>query len=230
MASILLGGTKFSYQIVRKNIASLRLRLQSRRSFVVSVPRFTPEFVINRFINQNSSWILSHAQKIPPRRSISNLNKLSILGEVFDLIFIPTQSDSVIVYQNEKKIYANISKNTDSYIKKVLEKKLRPLALSLIKNQLLLLKRQFGFDYGRVTVRNQSSRFGSCSSQGNLSFNWQIIFFPPDKFRHILLHELTHLNIKNHSPKFWQQLTQYDPHAKTNNLWLKQEGTKKMIF
>jgi len=88
MASILLGGTKFSYQIVRKNIASLRLRLQSRRSFVVSVPRFTPEFVINRFINQNSSWILSHAQKIPPRRSISNLNKLSILGEVFDLIFI----------------------------------------------------------------------------------------------------------------------------------------------
>ncbi|HOR01951.1 MAG TPA: DUF45 domain-containing protein [Candidatus Woesebacteria bacterium] len=230
MASILLGGTKFSYQIVRKNIASLRLRLQSRRSFVVSVPRFTPEFVINRFINQNSSWILSHAQKIPPRRSISNLNKLSILGEVFDLIFIPTQSDSVIVYQNEKKIYANISKNTDSYIKKVLEKKLRPLALSLIKNQLLLLKRQFGFDYGRVTVRNQSSRFGSCSSQGNLSFNWQIIFFPPDKFRHLLLHELTHLDIKNHSSKFWHQLTQYDLNAKANNLWLKREGTKLFLF
>jgi len=230
MASILLGGTKFSYQIVRKNIASLRLRLQSRRSFVVSVHRFTPEFVINRFINQNSSWILSHAQKIPPRRSISNLNKLSILGEVFDLIFIPTQSDSVIVYQNEKKIYANISKNTDSYIKKVLEKKLRPLALSLIKNQLLLLKRQFGFDYGRVTVRNQSSRFGSCSSQGNLSFNWQIIFFPPDKFRHLLLHELTHLDIKNHSSKFWHQLTQYDLNAKANNLWLKREGTKLFLF
>jgi hypothetical protein len=230
MASILLGGTKFSYQIVRKNIASLRLRLQSRRSFVVSVPRFTPEFVINRFINQNSSWILSHAQKIPPRRSISNLNKLSILGEVFDLIFIPTQSDSVIVYQNEKKIYANISKNTDSYIKKVLEKKLRPLALSLIKNQLLLLKRQFGFDYGRVTVRNQSSRFGSCSSQGNLSFNWQIIFFPPDKVRHLLLHELTHLDIKNHSSKFWHQLTQYDLNAKANNLWLKREGTKLFLF
>ena len=136
----------------------------------------------------------------------------------------------MIVYQNEKKIYANISKNTDSYIKKVLEKKLRPLALSLIKNQLLLLKRQFGFDYGRVTVRNQSSRFGSCSSQGNLSFNWQIIFFPPDKFRHLLLHELTHLDIKNHSSKFWHQLTQYDLNAKANNLWLKREGTKLFLF
>ena len=230
MASIFLGSTKFSYQIVRKNINSLRLRLQSRRSFIVSAPKFTPEFVINRFINQNSAWILSHAQKIPPRRSISNLNKLSILGEVFDLIFIPTQSDSVIVYQNEKKIYANISKNTNSHIKKVLEKKLRPLALSLIKNQLLLLKHQFGFNYGRVTVRNQSSRFGSCSSQGNLSFNWQIIFFPPDKFRHLLLHELTHLDIKNHSSKFWHQLTQYDPDAKANNLWLKREGTKLFLF
>lgn len=230
MASIFLGGTKFSYQIVRKNINSLRLRLQSHRSFVVSAPKFTPEFVINRFINQNSVWILSHAQKIPPRRSISDLSKLSILGEVFDLIFIPTQSDSVIVYQNEKKIYANISKNTNSYIKKVLEKKLRPLALSLIKNQLLLLKRQFGFNYGRVTVRNQSSRFGSCSSRGNLSFNWQIIFFPPDKFRHLLLHELTHLDIKNHSSKFWYQLTQYDPDAKANNLWLKREGTKLFLF
>ncbi len=230
MASIILHGHQFSYQIIRKNISSIRLRLQSRRSFVVSAPKFTPEFVLTRFIQKNSAWIISHSQKLRSPQMLSRLTTLSILDQTFDLVFVSTQSDSVIVYQTEKKIYANISKNTNSHIKKILEKKLRPLALSLINQELTSLKQQFGFDYHHVTVRNQSSRFGSCSSRGNLNFNWQIIFFPPDKFRHILLHELTHLNIKNHSPKFWQQLTQYDPHAKTNNLWLKQEGTKKMIF
>lgn len=230
MASIFLDEKKFSYQIIRKNIHSLRLRLQSHRSFIVSAPRFTPEFIIIQFIKKNTSWIISHSQKITSPVSISHLKKLSILNQDFDLIFVPTQSDSVIVYQNEKKIYANISKNTNSHIKKILEKKLRPLALSLINQELLLLKHQFGFDYHRVTVRNQSSRFGSCSSRGNLNFNWQIIFFPPDKFRHILLHELTHLDIKNHSAKFWHQLTQYDSNARANNLWLKRQGIKLFLF
>ena len=230
MATIYLGGKKYSYSIVKKPISSLRLRLKSPRSFIVSCPRLTPEFIINRFIKKNQLWIIKHSQKISSPKLLKKFKKLVILGEDYQLVFTITQRDSVIIYPNDKKIYANISKDTNKHIKTVLEKKLRPLALTLIKQELSFLIAQYGFNYQHVTVRNQTSRFGSCSSRGNLNFNWQIVFFPRDKFRHILLHELNHLKIKNHSQVFWNQLAVYDPNCKINNLWLKKEGTKLFLF
>ncbi len=230
METIILNGKKYSYLITKKSISSLRLHLKSSRSFTISCPRLTPKFIITQFINKNSSWIISHSQKIPTKKTLKNLKSIFILEKKYQLVFIKTTRDSVIIYPDVRQIYVNISTDSASHIKQTLEKKLRPFALSLIKSELLLLKKQYGFDYQNVTVRNQSSRYGSCSSRGNLNFNWQIIFFPVDKFRHILLHELTHLKIKNHSKIFWDQLTIYDPNCKTNNLWLKKEGTKLFLF
>jgi hypothetical protein len=230
MESVVLNNKKYSYKVIRKPISSLRLRLQSKDSFIISCPRLTPKFVITQFINKNSSWIISRSSKIIPKKSIKNLKTISILDTNYQLIFTKTQSDSVLVFETDQKIYVNISKDTNLHIKKVLEKKLRPLALSLINRELLHLKDEFGFEYNHITVRNQSSRYGSCSSRANLNFNWQIVFFPVNKFRHILLHELTHLKIKNHSKTFWNQLAIYDPNCKQNNLWLKKEGTKLFLF
>ena len=230
MATIYLGEKKYSYTIVRKSISSLRLKLKTSRSFVISCPRLTPEFVINRFIKNNQAWIISHSQKVPVKKLFKNSKKLVILGEIYQLHFVNTQRDSVIISTLDKKIYVNISKDTNKHIRAVLEKKLRPLALKLIRQELDSLSLKYNFSFNNVTVRNQSSRFGSCSSRGNLNFNWQIIFFPPNKFRHILLHELNHLKIKNHSNVFWNQLSIYDSDYKSNNLWLKKEGTKLFLF
>lgn len=230
MSFIILNNKKFSYTVVKKHISSLRLRLKSSNSFTISCPYLTPQFVITQFIKKNANWIISSSQKIIPKKSVKHLKNLFILGQNYQLFFIDTARDSIVIYPEDRKIYANISKSTTPHINKILEKKLRPFAISLIKKELTLLKKEFNFNYNNVTVRNQSSRFGSCSSRGNLNFNWQIIFFPEEQFRHILLHELTHLKIKNHSKKFWDQLTSYDPNCKKNNLWLKKEGTKLFLF
>ena len=141
MESIILNHKKYSYSVVRKSISSLRLRLKSSHSFIVSCPRLTPKFVITQFINKNSSWITSHSQKIPPKKSIKNLNHISVLDKTYQLIFIPTSRDSVIIYPDTQKIYANVSSDSNSHIKQILETKLRPFALSLIKNELSLLKK-----------------------------------------------------------------------------------------
>jgi predicted metal-dependent hydrolase len=158
-----------------------------------------------------------------------DLKKLKILDKDFKFIILNTQRDSVIIDKDEQIIYANVSKITETHVKKELEKRLRIYALILIKNELKEISKTYNFKYSRVLVKNQKSRYGSCSSQGNLNFNWQIIFFPYDKFRHILFHELTHLKIKNHSKTFWNQLSLYDPDSKKNNNWLKTEGTRHFI-
>jgi len=230
MKSILVQGKKFTYQIKRKAINSIRLHLTSLNSFSVSCPSLTPSFIINKFIQNNIDWIITNSAKFKPKKRILKLKSLKILGLKYQLIFKKTQTDSVLIFPDEQKIYINTSKYKSKHARFLLEKKLRPFALSLIKKELVNLSDQFGFKYNHVTVRNQSSRFGSCSSHGNLNFNWQIIFFPKSKLKHILLHELNHLKIKNHSSEFWHQLSVYDSNSRLNNLWLKQEGTKHFIF
>lgn len=230
MSSILLQNQTFEYDIKRKGIRSIRLRLISKNSFQISCPHLTPDFLIQKFIKNNAIWIINHSLKISSKKSILSLKSLKILDKDYEIQWIKTQKDSVIIIENEQKIYSNMSLFSESHTKKVLESKLKPFALKLIKKELVNLSKEFDFKYGKVTVRNQSSRYGSCSGHGNLSFNWQIIFFPYPQFQHILLHELTHLDIKNHSSKFWNQLTNYDPKCKYHNLWLKKEGTKLFLF
>jgi predicted metal-dependent hydrolase len=230
MKSILIKGKKFTYQIKRKTSAHLRLHLTSLNSFYVSCPNFTPGFIVQRFIQKNIDWIAKNSLKLKAKRKILKVRSLKILGLKYQMFFNRSPKDLVAISHNKKQITVGLSKYSSKYAGKLLENKLRPLARQLINDNLEELAEEFNFKYNRVSIRNQSSRFGSCSSKGNLNLNWQIIFFPKSKFRHILLHELTHLKIKNHSKYFWQQLSLYDPNAKANNKWLKEQGTKYLIF
>jgi len=230
MPSIIIQNQTFEYQVIKKKIRSLRLRLTSKDSFQISCPYLTPDFLIKKFIKDNSFWIINHCQKITVKKTILGLKNLQILEKDYQIQWLKTQRDSVIINEDEQKIYSNLAVFSEAHALKVLEMKLRPFALKLIKRELENLAKEFDFKYQHVTVRNQSSRYGSCSGRGNLNFNWQIIFFPFPQFRHILLHELTHLDIKNHSKKFWDQLAIYDPDYKLHNLWLKKEGTKYFLF
>lgn len=154
---------------------------------------------------------------------------IQILSQNYQEIHNKSASNTVIIDDIEHKIYYNTSSSSKKHLHLLLDKKFRPFALKLIKNELRELSKLHGFEYNRVSIKNQRSRFGSCSSLGNLNFNWQIILFPQEVFRHVLLHELTHLKIKNHKHEFYNQLIEYDPDALKHNRWLKKEGTKHFL-
>ena len=64
---------------------------------------------------------------------------------------------------------------------------------------------------GRVTVREQRTKWGSCSSQGNVNFNWKLIMAPKEALDYVVIHELCHLYEFNHSSKFWARVEKYQP-------------------
>ncbi|MBN1124384.1 MAG: M48 family metallopeptidase [Sedimentisphaerales bacterium] len=83
------------------------------------------------------------------------------------------------------------------------------------------LARQYGFTYNRVSVRNQKTRWGSCSSKNNISLNVNLVKLQPELMDYVLLHELLHTRIKNHSKTFWAELDKYVAEAKSMDKRLK---------
>lgn len=82
-----------------------------------------------------------------------------------------------------------------------------------------------GVDYGRITIRNQKTRWGSCSSKGNLNFNCLLMLTPPDVLDYVVVHELCHRKEMNHSKAFWSEVEKVLPDYKELVRWLKEEGS-----
>ena len=83
-----------------------------------------------------------------------------------------------------------------------------------------------GVDYGRITIRNQKTRWGSCSAKGNLNFNCLLMLMPTEVIDYVVVHELCHLKEMNHSNAFWREVKQVLPDYRKQVKWLKDEGYK----
>lgn len=83
-----------------------------------------------------------------------------------------------------------------------------------------------GVTYENITIRDQKTRWGSCSSKGTLSFNWRLMLAPPAVLDYVVIHELCHRKEMNHSPRFWRLVEQIMPDYKTKRQWLKENGNK----
>jgi len=83
-----------------------------------------------------------------------------------------------------------------------------------------------GFNYNAIRISGAKTRWGSCSSKGNLSFTWRLVMAPLDVIDYVVLHELAHLREPNHSPKFWKLVAAMMPNYTVYRRWLKQNGAR----
>ncbi|MCM1118263.1 MAG: M48 family metallopeptidase [bacterium] len=86
-----------------------------------------------------------------------------------------------------------------------------------------------GGSYERITIRDQKTRWGSCSSSGTLSFNYRLMFAPPRVLDYVVVHELCHLTHMNHSREFWNLVEEVMPEYRLHRTWLKQHGQELNI-
>ena len=94
-------------------------------------------------------------------------------------------------------------------------------ALKAIPARVAYFASRMGVTYGRITIRNQTSRWGSCTSQGNLNFNCLLMLAPPEVLDYVVVHELCHRKEMNHSAKFWAEVARVLPDYETRKKWLK---------
>lgn len=86
-----------------------------------------------------------------------------------------------------------------------------------------------GGTYSRITIRDQKTRWGSCSSKGTLSFNWRLMLAPPAILDYVVVHELCHLKHMDHSPAFWQAVGEVFPDYASARKWLRKHGQELVL-
>ena len=100
----------------------------------------------------------------------------------------------------------------------------RDKAREIFEQKVSYYAQMMGVSYGRIAIRDQKTRWGSCSGEGNLNFNWRLIFAPAGVLDYVVVHELAHRKEMNHSPRFWKVVEDTMPEYRKYQKWLKENG------
>jgi len=203
---------------------SLRLRVYGDGSVVVTAPLRVAQSRIDEFIAEHQAWI---DEKLA--NASSKLETLTAERDVlffrgqeyqFRLAVTSTKKPGVVI-QNTHLVVTSPSEDHKT-VREILEKWYRRQAEQRFKDRVPLLADLVGRSVVKVTIRDQRTRWGSCSSRNTISLNWRLIMAPDTVSDYVIYHELAHLTHMNHSTRFWQLVADYFPDYKNAERWLKQ--------
>jgi predicted metal-dependent hydrolase len=200
----------------------LSVRIKAGGAIVVSAPTRISEKMITAFLWQHYDWLVKHV-KLAQRRetSVKSDTEVAIFGKNYQL----REGDGKVgVKIVENDVLVTPVSSTPASIKRQLELFLRTTAERYILPRTKLLADKMGITYHRLTMKQMTSRWGSCSSYGNLNFNWRLVHFAPAIIDYVIIHELAHRQQMNHSSKFWAIVERFDPLYRQHRQVLKKYG------
>lgn len=219
---------------IRRSMRARRLRLQinSNSEFQLIIPYFTGQRAVDRFLDQHQEWIRKQLHSIKkqqlkrPKFHYQTGDLFYYFGEPIQLDVHPSdlKRPSARLHEDKIKIHLHrtISKESGKLaVRNVIERFYRKKSEEVIHDRLQFFNEHYQFSYSRVTLRNQKTRWGSCSSRRNLNFNWRLIMAPIEVIDYVVVHELCHLKEMNHSPRYWALVEEAIPDYKKHRKWLK---------
>lgn len=217
--SLSVNGREIPLAIVRSRRARRYiLRVRPDGLARLTIPRGGSAAEARQFAERQTAWLerqLNYFSNRPIRP-----REWSIGMEIFfrgELVKIENAAGK-ISFGSESIVVANV----DSDLRPAIEKRLRALAAKELPSLVFTFATQHQLTVNRVTVRNQKSRWGSCSPRGVISLNWRLIQTPPFVRDYIILHELMHLRQMNHSEKFWREVKSVCPDCQNAKRWIKE--------
>lgn len=207
---------------------SIKLSLEADGTLIVSSPKRTSINRIEKFIKEKESWIKAQQKKIKENSfHVVTNDRVWLFGQPLDkkVIVTPNKKGVKFEIKQEGKTLiiqtTNCNNSKKSQLSEKLNKFLKAKARAYFEPKTKHLSKKMSVDYNRIYLREQKTRWGSCSSKKNLNFNWRLVHFETLLIDYVIIHELAHLRHRNHSAEFWELVNQFDPDYKTHRDWLK---------
>lgn len=224
-----------AYTLVPSRSAKrMRLRVRPAPDGSVRVELLTPRerslADADAFVGENAGWVRREAAALarvtrglrrtaPEQHSVAGPT-IRLHGELLDVTLrrddtvrgpqFVVERDRVVIRHSEASVAA-----------RSVERWLRTLARADITSAVARRRRELRVRPGRIFIRGQRTKWGNCSAVGNLSFNWRLVLAPPAVLDYVVVHELTHLRLPDHSPRFWLAVTSHCPRAAEHRAWLR---------
>lgn len=151
-------------------------------------------------------------------RKINNF-KLYYLGKSYEL---ETRMNQKNIVELADKFY--VASSNAPAVKRYLTGWFRQQARKVIQQRVLLLSKMAGLHFNTMSITDAETRWGSCSSQRNLNFNWKLVMAPMEVIDYVAAHELAHLVEMNHSRQFWETVRKMFPLYRQYRTWLRRNG------
>jgi predicted metal-dependent hydrolase len=225
LTSLLVGQHEVTVALVR-NPRARRYVLRLRRDGIarVTIPRGGSIAEAKAFAKRNAAWLERQWYRLaaqPPQHAPWHIgSEILFRGES---VLIEARLDhgpaTICVGSECLQVSAtaiDLRPAVENHLRRVAKRELPPRVFELAALHQL--------DIRRVSVRNQKSRWGSCSRRGTISLNWRLVQTPAFVRDYIILHELMHLRQMNHSSRFWREVERVCPEYKTAEAWLKRHS------
>jgi predicted metal-dependent hydrolase len=179
------------------------------------------------FILRRQDWILKHLDRFTALPAVPTADaplpeQITFLGtpHAVRVAIVPGKRATVA---HDGQTFA-IAVATEATARPALEAWLREAARFAIATQVASRAAEMGLAYGRVAIRDQRTRWGSCSRVGNLNFNWRLVLAPSAVLDYVVVHELAHRVEMNHSTRFWRIVARYCADYGVHRVWLRTQG------
>ena len=216
--------TSTSNQIIRSSRKTLSLIVKSDGSLIVRVPLRTSEKSIREFIEKNRGWIEKNQAKalatLPPvAKQYSSGETFLFLGNTYPLEIVKEQTTNLLLDQHFK-----LAESAQSEAAITFEHWYRAQARQILQERVNVYARQHGFQYQKIRITSARTRWGSCSATGSLNFSWRLTMAPLEVVDYVVVHELVHTIIHDHSKRFWRKVEMILPTYKEHRTWLRKNG------
>lgn len=202
-----------------KRAKYMRMQLSVDKGLVVTQPIGVCEHVLHDWIASQSAWL---SEKLDQLQQMPTLNQhglpalpqhmvLPILDQTLHIDYIKTPSRQIVTDYTDDQLTLSGTVDNQAFCLYVLQQWLHGYAKDTLRKALDNLARETGFRYNQCRIKNQKTRWGSCSAKGNINLNYKLLLMPKHWARYTLIHELCHTVELNHSKKFWAQVQTFVP-------------------
>jgi len=223
--------TDLSYELVRSKRRKKTLAIQVTKDGAITlfVPFRTPKREADDFFREREGWIRKQIARLTEKAKARRERKFlpgetfPYHGEEYPLMAGAPHGRAGLVFFNG--VFFLGPDNFDG-VREYFVDWYRKAALKELAERVRHYSARTGLTPRRITVTDARTRYGSCSAADRLSFSWRIIMAPLPVMDYVILHELAHIKVKNHSPRYWEFLATICPDWKEQRKWLKENGHK----